>query len=180
MSSENDEILQKRGREIEEVALRYGFDSVEKLGFETTKLDQCSMGELVSQLSSVFEKVRPSKVYLPFKNDVHSDHRVIFNAAYSCTKVFRFPFIKSVLMMETLSETEFSPGILGEQFCPNVFEDISEYLEKKADILKIYESEIGEHPFPRSVQNVRALAHIRGAMSGVKAAESFVLLREFR
>ena len=44
--------------------------------------------------------------------------------------------------------------------------------------MKIYDSEIGEHPFPRSIENIKALAHFRGASSGYEFAEAFQLLKE--
>jgi len=44
--------------------------------------------------------------------------------------------------------------------------------------MKIYKSEIGKHPFPRRVENLKALAIFRGATAGAKYAEAFVVLRE--
>jgi hypothetical protein len=55
---------------------------------------------------------------------------------------------------------------------------IDGYLEEKLAILDIYASELGAFPFPRSHEAVRALALLRGAAAGFKAAESFELLRE--
>ena len=46
------------------------------------------------------------------------------------------------------------------------------------EIMKVFESEIGVHPFPRSERNLRALATLRGATAGCEYAESFVLLKE--
>ena len=117
------------------------------------QVDEYSMSELIGKISKVINNLKPNIIYLPFKGDVHSDHRKIFEASYSCTKSFRYPFIKKIYMMETLSETEFSP-IEGENFIPNTFVDISEYLEKKLDIMQIYTSELAKHPFPRSLENI--------------------------
>ena len=44
--------------------------------------------------------------------------------------------------------------------------------------MDIYASEVGEFPFPRSHEAIRALAMLRGATSGYKFAEAFELLRE--
>jgi hypothetical protein len=44
--------------------------------------------------------------------------------------------------------------------------------------MDIYSSEMGNFPFPRSHEAIQALARIRGAVSGFKAAEAFELLRE--
>lgn len=82
--------------------------------------------------------------------------------------------------METLSETEFAPSTKEDSFIPNVFIDISNYIDKKIDIMKVFESEIGDHPFPRSERNIKALATYRGASSNCNYAESFILLKEIR
>ena len=170
--------IKKRNKEITKIEDLYGFTSVNKLGLSTTKVDTYSMSVLVSKISSVIDRIKPDIIYLPFKGDVHSDHKYIFDAAYSCTKIFRHPFIKKLYMMETLSETEFSLSTKEDSFVPNVFVDISEFMDKKIKLMNIYESEIGKHPFPRSERNIRALATYRGATSGCNYAESFMLLKE--
>ena len=63
-------------------------------------------------------------------------------------------------------------------FRANVFVNIEPYLDNKLRAMDIYASELGEFPFPRSHESIRALATLRGAASGFKAAEAFELLRE--
>ncbi len=81
------------------------------------------------------------------------------------------------MMIETLSETDFSQSASGG-FVPNIFVDITDHFLRKIDILQIYESELGMHPYPRSIECVTALATLRGAAAGCKYAESFMLLKE--
>ena len=81
-------------------------------------------------------------------------------------------------MMETLSETEFAPALKEDSFIPNVYVDISEFFEKKLKIMRIFKTELGDHPFPRSERNLKALATLRGATAGCKYAEAFMLLKE--
>lgn len=171
---------EKREKEIQKVTQFYNFNSVHNLELKTMQVDEYSMSELISKISKVINEVKPNIIYLPFKGDVHSDHRKIFEASYSCTKSFRYPFIKKIYMMETLSETEFAPSAKEDAFIPNTFVDISEFLAKKLEIMKTFESEIDEHPFPRSEKNIKALATFRGATSGCEYAESFVLLKEIK
>ncbi len=172
--------IKQRNKEITKIEDLYGFTSVNKLDLSTTKVDTYSMSVLVSKISSVIDRIKPDTIYLPFKGDAHSDHKYIFDAAYSCTKIFRYPFIKKIYMMETLSETEFSLSTKEDSFAPNIFIDISKYMNKKIEIMNIYESEIGKHPFPRNERNIRALATYRGATSNCNYAESFELLKEIK
>ena len=172
------DFFKEREKEIIDVRNKYDFDTVRKLKLETMRVDEYSMSELIGKISKVINEIKPTIIYLPFKGDVHSDHRVIFEATYSCTKSFRYPFIKKIYMMETLSETEFAPSTKEDSFIPNVFVDISKFMDKKIEVMKKFESEIAEHPFPRSVRNLEALATLRGATAGCEYAESFVLLKE--
>ena len=100
-----------REKEIEKVSKLFNFNSVHNLRLKTAQVDSYSYSDLVEKISSVINLVTPNTIYLPFKSDVHSDHRKIFEATYSCTKSFRYPFIKNIYMVETLSETEFTPSI---------------------------------------------------------------------
>jgi len=170
--------IQKREKEIENVSKNYGFDRVVNLELSTMRVDEYSMSDLVGKISKVVNDIKANIIYLPFKGDVHSDHRKVFEATYSCTKSFRYPFIKKIYMMEVLSETEFAPSTKEDSFIPNVFVDISKFMDKKIEIMKVFESEIGEHPFPRSEKNLTALATFRGACCGCEYAESFILLKE--
>jgi len=171
--------IERRNLEIEAVTKMYGFATVHCLGFTTTHLDEIPMSQLVAAISKVFQSVQPSQVFLPFQHDVHSDHQYAFSAAYSCTKGFRYPSVRKVMMMETLSETDFSHST-GGGFVPNLFIDITDQFERKMQILQVFESEMQPHPFPRSEEGVKALALLRGAAAGCRYAESFITLKEIQ
>ena len=165
---------------IEKVARDYGFSECIQLSYAPATLDQVPTGQLVGELSKIVSRIRPTDIYLPFKGDVHSDHGVVFDAAIAATKSFRHPYVERTLAFETQSETDFdlTPDSLG--FRPNVFIDISGFVEKKIRIAENFEDEMGDHPFPRSVEALGALAKVRGASSGFESAEAFMLLRERR
>ena len=167
-----------RAHEIQAVSDMYGFESVIELGFQPAKLDSVPQGDIVAAISAVVQGIKPDTIYTAYRNDVHSDHEVVFDVVVSCSKSFRYPFVTRLLTYETISETEFGlkPGDGG--FRPNYFVDIEPYLDRKLDILAIYESEMGEFPFPRSNTALRALAQVRGAQCASSAAESFMLLKE--
>ena len=172
------ELIKKREKEIEIVQNMYDFDSVHRLKYSTTKLDIYPLGDLVESFSKIISTIKPHTLYLPFESDVHSDHQIAFKTAFSCTKSFRYSSIKRILMMETLSETEFSTAKKETQFVANSFNDISKYIDKKLEIMRVYEGEMGAHPFPRSEKSIRALATYRGSTAGVDSAESFMLIKE--
>lgn len=171
--------VKERQKEIFKVAAKYKFKKTFKLNFPTTGLDRVPMKDIINEIFKIFRQVKPEMIYLANRSDVHTDHQVIFNAVSACTKSFRFPFIRKILMYECISETEFASPRKDEIFAPNVFVDISDFIGKKIEIMKIYKSELGRHPFPRSIKNIKALATHRGAVMGAKYAEAFMLVREY-
>lgn len=77
--------------------------------------------------------------------------------------------------MEIVSETDF--GRPQNPFVPNFFIDVSAVMKQKIEAVKIYDTELGEHPFPRSIANIKALATMRGAVAGVEYAEAFRMIK---
>jgi N-acetylglucosamine malate deacetylase 1 len=170
--------VEQRRREIARVTQEYGFEKVYEMDYQTVKLDVVPKAQLVEAVSAVFGETEPDTAYVPNRSDIHSDHRITFEAVMSAAKTFRHPSLKKILMYETLSETEFAPSFQSDAFVPNSFVDVSLYFQKKIDIMKIYESELKARPFPRSIENLKALAAFRGATAGVSYAEAFTLLRD--
>lgn len=169
--------VSERAGEIKRVAELFRFDEVFMLELPATRLDQIPMSDIVAKVSDVFKAFEPDEVFVPHRSDVHTDHRIVFDAAAACVKCFRHPSVRRVLAYETISETDFNL-LPDHAFQPNYFVDIAAYIERKLDIMSIYQSELGQFPFPRSLEAIRALALLRGASSGFIAAEAFQLLRE--
>lgn len=166
-----------RNKEIEKVADSFGFSKVYNLAFKPAGLNSENQPELIDRIGEVVNEFQAETIYMINRSDAHSDHRFSFQACFACTKPFRYPFVKKVLMYECISETEFSPALPENIFLPNYYVEITPYLEKKLEIMKIYNSEVAPHPFPRSIENIKSLAMFRGASVGVYYAEAFMLLR---
>jgi len=172
------EFLEKRENQIKEISQEYKFNNTYNLGFPTTKLHTIDFSAIITKISSIIQEVKPEIIYTVNRSDIHTDHQVAAKAIMSSTKSFRNPFIKRILMYECISETEIAPPLPENMFVAHIYSDISEFLEKKIEIMKKYESELQESPLPRSIDNIRALARFRGATVSVQYAEAFMLLRE--
>ena len=169
--------ISNRQKEIKKISEALSVEKVFMLNYPTMSLSTSTLIEMVPKISKIFIEIEPEIVYCLNRSDAHSDHRITFDAVMACTKSFRYPFIKQVIMYECISETEFAPQLPEKVFIPNYFVDISSFLEEKMNLMKIYESELGKHPFPRSLKNIEALATFRGASVGVEYAEAFQLIK---
>lgn len=172
------EQINTRRNEIEKVSKMYGFSATHELMLPPAMLETLSKGEVIGPILSIVNQVKPDDVYTVYRNDAHSDHEIVYDAVMSACKSFRSPFIKRVLAYETMSETDFGMKPEDGGFRPNIYVNISSYLNDKLNILEEFKSEIGVFPFPRSRKALESLAYVRGVQANCNAAEAFMLLKE--
>ncbi len=172
----SSEVIEKRDKQLREIENYYKFSGIYHLDLPTTELENVDSAKAIDMIGNIVRKIEPEMLILPDYNDAHSDHKKVFDWCFACTKIFRFPSIKQIMTMEIISETDF--GGPENPFVPNYYVDITEYLEDKIEAMKIYDTELGAHPFPRSVDSIQALATIRGVAAGVKYAEAFRMIKQ--
>lgn len=169
-----------KAHEVERVAEAYGVKQFFKLGMPTIRLDTLAQADMIDSIRNVIEQVKPEVVYLVHSGDVNSDHYAVFTATLSVLKTFYMKQwgVRRILSYETLSSTEAAPPQMHRAFVPNVYRDITRYIDRKIEIMGLYESESHPDPMPRGPSGIRALARYRGASIAVDYAEAFMLVRE--
>jgi LmbE family N-acetylglucosaminyl deacetylase len=176
----SSELLERKEIEIAEVRLAYGFAEVFRGNLPTIKLDTLPLEQVMEPVRTAVDAAKPEVVYLNHSGDVHSDHRVIFEATMSVLKPFYSAKhgVKRVLSYEVQSSTDAMPANPARNFVPNVFSDITPHIDRKLEIMELYKSELQPYPLPRSLDSMRALARYRGSTIGKEFAEAFSLIRE--
>lgn len=174
------ELLERKENEIANVTAAYGFENTFRLNFPAIKLDNIPLDEIIVAIRDAVTDCKPDVVYLNHFGDVHSDHRVVFEATLAVLKPFYSGKhgVKKILSYEVLSSTDAAPLNPARMFVPNVFNDVTDFWEKKLEIMALYESELQEYPLPRALDSLRALGRVRGATIGAEFAEAFMLVRE--
>ena len=174
------ECIECKAVEVGKVAEAYGIKRCFKLGLPTVRLDTIPQNDLIEKIREVISEAKPEVVYLIHCGDVHTDHQVLFTATMSVLKPFYMARygVRRVLSYETLSSTDAAPPHPNSAFVPNVFSDITPHIERKLEIMALYETENQPDPMPRSLSAIRALARYRGATIGTEYAEAFMLVRE--
>lgn len=162
--------------QTERVAERLGMKSVHRCGFPTVKLNTIATIDLSSAIQRAVDEVRPEVVYIPAAHDVNDDHVAVHHAALVATRPLPWSSVRRVLGYEISTTSRF--GIHG--FAPNVFIDITNTLERKLELMALYESELRPFPHPRSLEALRLFAVERGISVGLGAAECFELVRDIR
>lgn len=144
------------------------------------RLDTEPCYRIAQVLGRLFREIAPRELYIPFRGDLHVDHRALFTAALVAARPTPGQPVRSILAYETLSETEWAAPFGDDTFIPTVFNDISSHLDQKLRALTCFESQMRPFPNSRSLEAVRALAMLRGATVNCAAAEAFHLIRDIR
>lgn len=177
--STTSEELEQRNVAAERAHKILGISKIYMLGFPDNRMDSVPLLDIVQKLEGVFDAVKPEVVYTHHCGDLNVDHRTSHNAVLTVCRPIPGASVKEVYAFEVLSATEWNtPG--EAPFIPNVFVDISDYLETKMDALTEYGLEMRAKPHSRSLSNVSRLAEFRGNCVGRSAAEGFVLIRNLR
>lgn len=148
------------------------------LDFPAPKLDTVPGYQLANEIATVIRRYQPYTVYLPHRGDIHLDHQKVYQATLVAARPINQCSVKQLLCYETLSETEWAPPWSDTAFVPNVFVDITNYLDLKLKAMHCYQSELQPSPHPRSLQALETLAKQRGSTVSLSAAEAFMLVRQ--
>lgn len=169
---------------IQEECMRAGhFVGVEKtffLKFPAAMLESIPRHQLNDAISRVIKEVEPGEVYIPHRGDLQVDHKITADACMVGLRPKDGCPVKKIYAYETLSETGWDIPDRANEFIPMVYNDITDYLDKKIQAMEFYKSQLSDFPGARSIGAVKALASYRGSMMNMQAAEAFCLIRELK
>lgn len=150
------------------------------LEFPAVMLEKENRYELNQKIDEVIQTVDPDEVYIPHIGDMQKDHQIVAESVMVAVRPKKVKKISRIYTYETLSETGWNIPNIQNEFIPNVYVDISDFLQEKIEAMAKYQSQLGEFPAARSLQAIEALARFRGATVHTDAAEAFMLVREIR
>jgi LmbE family N-acetylglucosaminyl deacetylase len=166
--------------EIENAHRKIGVEKTFYLGFPAVMMETVPRYELNEKIAEVINETKPDIVYMPHFGDVQKDHAVIADAIMVAIRPKYEHIIRCVCAYETLSETEWNIPHTTNAFIPNVYNDITDFLERKISAMECYQSQLADFPNPRSIEAIVALAKYRGSTMCANAAEAFMVIREYR
>jgi len=141
-------------------------------------LDTISLPRVVEVVDREVREADAEIVYTHHWADINRDHRVLGEATVVATRPYAAPGVRAVRCFETPSSTEWGAAAGLPPFVPNMFVDVSHTLQAKIDAFVRYESEVRPPPHPRSPSALADRARYWGSVSGLDAAEPFVVTRE--
>lgn len=176
-----DEDFIEQGREeCREADAFLGVKETIFLDFPAVMLETVPRYQLNGKIYDVLRQIEPDEVYIPHRGDMQIDHQIVVDASMVALRPKYSHIVKRIYAYETLSETGWNIPNATNDFIPNVYEDISDTLEKKIEAMNIFKSQLAEFPAARSLGAIEVLAKFRGATVNTRAAEAFLLIREIK
>ena len=154
-----------------------GVKSIEFESYPNLRMDREPLLEVVQKIEDRLNRWQPEIVYAHHSSDTNIDHRVCFDATMVACRPTPENLVRSIRCFEVASSTEYSVPSLGASFVPNLYIDISRYLDRKLEMLAEYGAEMRAPPFPRSDKIIEMKAIVRGSEVGLNAAEAFMEVR---
>jgi N-acetylglucosamine malate deacetylase 1 len=153
-----------------------GITSTEYFDFPDNKMDTVPLLDIVKSIEHVINETQPEIIYTQHIGDLNIDHQITHKAVMTACRPQPDFCVKEIYAFEVLSSTEWqTPGF--ESFSPNVYINITDYIEIKKQVLGVYSEEMRQAPHSRSIDNMLHLNAFRGCTVGVSYAEAFVLIR---
>lgn len=138
-NKQSREIIEK---EAENIALKLGID----VEFWRNDNHQIKIDEFSKQkLLTVIEKFKPDQIFLPFISDDHDDHRRAVHLFYETLKN-RLNSIKCEIWAYQVYSTLY----------PNVVVDITNEIEKKLELIQLYESQMNSRDWGHFIKGLNA------------------------
>ncbi len=142
------------------------------------KLDTLEHLEINAVIEEAIRELEPEVVYTHFYGDVNKDHRCVFESTMVAVRPVHSQCVREVYCYQVPSSTEWAANVAQSIFIPNVFEEISEYYDKKQDSILVYSSEIRDYPHPRSLKVVELYDSALAKRNGLELSEGFMLIRK--
>ena len=167
-----------------EAARMVGVEDSALYRFPNVRFNTVPHLEIVQAIEEAIDRFRPDWIFTLHPGDLNVDHRVCHEATMAAVMLpqrlsrnLPATMIRKVFLCEVVSSTDWglpqSPA-----FQPNAFFDVSATMDEKIGALEHFVGAMKPFPHSRSIENVRHLAHVRGAQVGIEQAEAFVVVRD--
>jgi LmbE family N-acetylglucosaminyl deacetylase len=166
------------GNAIRQAAAILGARDSRCYGLPDNRFDSVDLLEVVKIVEGLKSEYEPSLVLTHHAGDMNVDHGIVANAVLTAFR--SLPGERSCVLLagETLSSTDYSIGLPGRMFEPNLWVPVERSdVDKKIASLRCYTSEVRDFPHPRCGDAVETLARYRGVQCGAPLGEAFRLLR---
>ena len=170
--------LEQRLAEIEAAAdlLEYRYKVAYAGEQVLERLDTLPLRDLVDLMEQTINDWKPDLLLLPHGDDYDQDHIACFRAGHAAARPIPENcgkhLVKKVATYE-MPKLEWATV----PFRPSLYWAINDEFALKKEAISLYGTQLRQAPHIRSLENIEALARLRGSEVGENYAEAFCVLR---
>ena len=120
--------IEELKKQVNEANRIIGVKEVSLYDFPDNRFDTVPLLDIVKVIENVKNKLQPDIVLTNYENDLNIDHQITYKAVLTATRPMKEECVKELYSFEVLSSTEWNYPL---SFSPDVFFDISDYIEYK-------------------------------------------------
>ncbi len=132
------------------------------------ELDTIPSFDLTKSIDSYIDKIRPDEIFINYRSR-HQDHIKMYDCSMASLRLREGYMPKFVALYEYPFVSDGLDIVRGGK----VYHDITNVIDSKVELFKLYKSQVKESPSPLNEVGIKTLASIRGLECGIKYAEMF-------
>jgi len=150
-------------------------DNIHQLNYSDNELDKYTNLVLTREVENILSKYQPDTIFTHSDKDLNIDHQLVNRAVQTAARSSGKNFIKNIFAFEISSSTNSLKG--KDNFNPNMYIDISIFIEQKKKALNQYSNQFKKYPNQLSIKSIINLNKCRGSEMCRKFCEAFEVLR---
>ena len=143
------------------------------LDYPDNQYDTVPLLDVVRSIEQTLLMVQPDAIFTHYAHDLNIDHQIAFQATLTACRPIHSSSVRGLYSFYTPSATEWGSDV----FEPNMFVDVTQFMDQKLRALSYYDTELRTDPYPRSVEGIKAFTRYFGSTVGVEHAEPFKVIR---
>ncbi|MBC1308648.1 PIG-L deacetylase family protein [Listeria booriae] len=160
--------IEIRKNEALKAAQQFGYNVKFATFCENNNVEDIPLHDLIKEIDQLIVSYDPDIIYTHWSNDSHQDHRILSRAV-------RSSFRKKQVTLYEFEQINQNNNISANQFQPNIYCDISDYMSDKREMIQCFESQL-QGDMGHYLDNSEYIGKWRGSQIQVPYAETFQLI----
>ena len=156
----NKKKIKLREKASENAAKIIGLNWLKAANFPDNAIDTIPILKVIKIIEKAKTKIKPSLIYTHSSADLNIDHRIVSEATLVAFRPQTNEIWEEIRTFEVPSATDYGHKSVTNNFCPNLYINITETWKMKLNALKEYKMEMRKSPHSRSFDGLENLANI--------------------
>ncbi|MGQ4643628.1 PIG-L deacetylase family protein [Raoultella ornithinolytica] len=143
---------------------------------EEFDLASSSKSDFIKRLDSLIEDYSPQVLFVPVPS-FHQEHKWVYDCCIAASRPYKITKENIIILAYEYPPAGWGDSASWDSSMGAIYVDISNYIDRKMEMLKLYKTQIRSDNTSLSINAVKTLSMYRGMQCNTDYAELFYLLR---